>query len=344
MDIDTLKRRLQDHLSDGLVTIIGSGLSVAEGIPSMGKLAEHVLAEIPPRIPDGSKSLWEAIANDLQANVDLETALLKNRPDDHIESSLVEVTAAFILEAETNVLNEVTAGTRVLRFTKLIPHMLKPVTGIPIITSNYDRLLEVAIEKAGLFVNTLFVGHHFGRLDAEAAHMSLCKRVTTYRGKHTLTLYPHAIVLKPHGSLDWYMHNTDPIRCPLPLSLQRLIITPGLNKYRGGYNRPFDSHRERANREIDRATRFLIIGYGFRDEHLQTHLEPALKKGKAALLLTHSLSGEAARLINECNAMIALCADPIDHGTTVVMKDSTVSLPGLRLWDVDGFVKGVFEL
>ena len=317
---------------------------MAEGIPGMGKLAEHVLAEIPRRIPVSSKTLWDAIADDLKASVDLETALLRNCPDDQIESLIVELTAAFILEAETKVIAEVTAGTRVLRFTKLLPHMLKPSSGIPIITSNYDRLLEVAAEQAELFVNSLFVGHHFGRLDADAAHLSLCKKLTTYRGKPTLTLYPHAIVLKPHGSLDWYMHNSDPIRCPLPMSLQRLIITPGLNKFRGGYNRPFDAHRERANREIDRATRFLIIGYGFRDEHLQTHLEPALKKGKAALLLTHSLTPQALQLISECSSMLALCADPVNHGTTVVMKDNTTSLPGLTLWDLDGFVKGVFEL
>ena len=158
-----------------------------------------------------------------------------------------------------------------LRFTNLIRHMLKEETGIPVITTNYDRLLEVAVECAGLCVNTLFVGQHLGRLDADAAHRSMCKSFEKYKGRFLLKFHPHAVVLKPHGSLDWYMQNDDPVRCPL-LDLQRLIITPGLNKYRGGYNRPFDSHRERANREIDRATRFLIIGYGFRDEHLQTHL------------------------------------------------------------------------
>jgi hypothetical protein len=151
-------------------------------------------------------------------------------------------------------------------------------------------------------------------------------------------------MLKPHGSLDWYKHNSDPIRCPLPLSLQRLIITPGLNKFRGGYNRPFDSHRERANREIDKASRFLIIGYCFRYEHLQPHLEPALRRGKPALLLTYSLSDQARRLINECNAITALCADTTNNGTTAIIDGAPMSLPGQCLWDLDSFVKGVFQL
>jgi len=344
MDLDDLKRRLQDHFSDGLVTIVGSGLSVAEGIPGMGKLAKHLLAEVPGRIPDGSKALWGSISSDLIADVDLESALLKNRPDDHIESSIVDLTAHFILDAETRVVEELTAGSRVLRFTRLLPQMLKPDTGIPIITTNYDRLLEIAIEKAGLSVNTLFVGHHFGRLDAESAHLTMCKSLTKFKGKQFLKLSAHAVVLKPHGSLDWYMHDADPIRCPLPLSLQRLIITPGLNKFRGGYNRPFDSHRERANREIDRATRFLIVGYGFRDEHLQTHLEPELKKGKPALLLTHSLTSRAGELLSECSRMIALCADTTKDGTRVITRDNSEFFPGISLWDLDGFVKGVFEV
>ena len=60
MDLDALKLRLQNHFSDGLVTIVGSGLSVAEGLPSMGQLAAHLLAEIPVHLPGKSMALWEA--------------------------------------------------------------------------------------------------------------------------------------------------------------------------------------------------------------------------------------------------------------------------------------------
>ncbi len=66
----------------------------------------------------------------------------------------------------------------------------------------------------------------------------------------------HAVVLKPHGSLDWYRKETEPVRCTFPIDAPRLIITPGLNKFRGGYDQPFDAHRESANKEIDNAQRF----------------------------------------------------------------------------------------
>lgn len=50
LDLSAVKRRLQDHLQEGLLIVVGSGLSAAEGIPGMGLLAEHLKREIPPRL------------------------------------------------------------------------------------------------------------------------------------------------------------------------------------------------------------------------------------------------------------------------------------------------------
>lgn len=36
MDIDTIKKLIQEFFQEGTVTIVGSGLSLAEGIPGMG--------------------------------------------------------------------------------------------------------------------------------------------------------------------------------------------------------------------------------------------------------------------------------------------------------------------
>lgn len=35
MDLHGVKTRLQQHLTDGLVLVVGSGLSCAEGLPGM---------------------------------------------------------------------------------------------------------------------------------------------------------------------------------------------------------------------------------------------------------------------------------------------------------------------
>ncbi len=345
MDIDKLKQRLQSHFTDGLVTIIGAGLSAAEGIPGMVALANHLIGSVPSTLTSApSLKMWDSVKAELGAGVDLETALLNNPPDEDLESVIVTLTAQLLLEEETKIIQEVIQGKRELHLSRLFKHMRKPNTGIPIITTNYDRLVEVAAESVGLGVDTLFVGHYLGSLDPKQSKYCLCRGVRKLGKKAVhLKFTDHIVLLKPHGSFGWYQHNDNPVASPIPLSEQPLIITPGLNKFRGGYNRPFDTHRERANNEIDKADRFLIIGYGFNDDHLQIHLEQQLRSGKQALILTRSLSDKAKGVVSESSGAIALCLDKAKSGTRVVTSTDDFVLPSLNLWDVDVFINEVLE-
>lgn len=136
--------------------------------------------------------------------------------------------------------------------------------------------------------------------------MSFCREVTLKAGRAQYRYRPRANIFKPHGSLDWYHRDGKPVRYSGDLDLPRLIITPGLNKFRNGYESPFDRHRERANSAIDRASRFLVIGYGFNDDHLETHRTPRIRSGVPTLLLTYGLSDNAVKLVNECHNVIAI--------------------------------------
>jgi hypothetical protein len=343
LDLHELKKTLQSHLTDGLVIIVGSGLSSSEGIPGMGELATHLLASIPSRLRKDSVKSWESIGEALKSGVDLESALLKHPPSSELEVLLVESTVSFLLPKELEIIGEVVQGKRTLRFSKLLTHLLKPNTGIPVVTTNYDRLVEVAAEASGLGVDSLFVGHHLGRVDQKESQFSLCRGITQRKKGIYLNYAEHIVVLKPHGSLDWFLSNGVPVRCSLQLEGQRLIITPGINKFRGGYDRPFDAHRERANREIDRAARYLIIGYGFNDDHLQTHLEHQLLSGKPALLLSRGLSQKAKELTAKCSGVMALCNDDASGGCRYIKEKSEEIVPGLALWDLEVFIKEVLE-
>jgi hypothetical protein len=42
MDYEALVKYVQEHFTDGLALVIGSGLSAAEGIPGMPELAAHL--------------------------------------------------------------------------------------------------------------------------------------------------------------------------------------------------------------------------------------------------------------------------------------------------------------
>ena len=86
---------------------------------------------------------------------------------------------------------------------------------------------------------------------------------------------------------------------------------------------------------------YIIIGYGFGDGHLETHLIQQLNAGKPALLLTHSLSPRALELTRKCKHITAICSDGAD-GSTIVTATSEISIPHINLWDLKSMLKEVF--
>jgi hypothetical protein len=345
LEIHDLKIHLQQHMSDGLVTVVGSGLSCAEGLPSMGELADHLCGVVGPGLVGADADIWADMEPLIRAN-GLEAALLEKAPTPDIEAAISIATGSLVGEREKRVIEEVFSGARTLRLTRLIRHMLKPSSGIPIVTTNYDRLVEIAAEEAGLGVDTMFVGRFAGSFNERESRLSFCRDVSL-KGKRVMCQYqPRALVYKPHGSLDWYPRDGKPVHFSGDLpGVQRLIITPRQNKFRNGYESPFDHHRSRANEAIDRASRFLILGYGFNDDHLETHLSPAIKSGKPALLLTHTLSAKARALATEyANVMaVEFSNESGTTGTRVYIEKSACFFPALGLWDLDAFITEVLE-
>lgn len=234
MDFDELVRFVQEHFTDGLALVVGSGLSSAEGIPGMQELAAH-LSCCASSLSGDEANLWSNIQATLNAGKGLESALLNNAPSETLQVWIAQKTAELLMPKEREVISEVLQGKRKLRLTTFLKKVLKPKPGLPILTPNYDRLIEVACEMAGFHVDTTAIGHYAGEFDHTRSCMaSCCGIITRARTPPTLEHFPRAIVLKPHGSFDWYQFGNEARRCSLELDAERLIITPGLNKYRAG--------------------------------------------------------------------------------------------------------------
>ena len=310
----------------------------------MGELATHLDATVRSGLAVAEVDKWNAISR-LLSTKGLEAALLEVPPTQGLEIAIVARTAELIAMRERQIIADVFSKKRTLRFTRLVKQLLKPHAGLPIVTTNYDRLIEVAVEEAGLGVDTLFVGYFAGELNEQESRLSFCREVTLKAGRAQYRYRPRANVFKPHGSLDWYHRDGKPVRYSGDLDLPRLIITPGLNKFRNGYESPFDRHRERANAAVDRASRFLVIGYGFNDNHLETHLTPRIRSGVPTLLLTCSLSDNAVKLVNECSNVLAIQRAEQDGapGSSVFVAGVETFFPGLDLWDLGSFVAEVLE-
>ncbi|MBL0908325.1 SIR2 family protein [Pectobacterium carotovorum] len=345
MTLDSIKKHLQEHFSDGLVTIIGSGLSCAEGLPGMGELAKHLSSELGNNLSAEDAALWKEIKPLLATN-GLEAALLAKAPTATLEAAISFLTGELVVRQERQVIAEVFNGQRKLRLTRLLAHLLKPSSGLPIVTTNYDRLVEIAVEEAGVGADTMFVGRFSASLNERESKLSFCRNVTFKKPNITYHYRTRALICKPHGSLDWYFRDGKPVAYSGELDgVPRLIITPGQNKFRNGYESPFDHHRNKANDSIDRASRFLILGYGFNDDHLETHLSPAIRGGKPTLMLAYSLTPNATKLALEYASVTALeshCENGV-QGTRLIINKKQLFIPKLELWDVHKFIDEVLE-
>lgn len=343
MKLHNVKEHLQNHLSDGLVIIVGSGLSCAEGIPGMIRLAKHLVDEIPKNIKGDDQELWTEISAFLAAGEDLESVLLKVKLSETLEAVVLDATHAFILLHESKVIKEVSCEGRVLKFSKLLSHLLKPNSGLPVITTNYDRLIEIATEAAGLAVNNLSTGKYFSSFDPRESKLSMCRNIRR-KGKFAHLEYTDFLtVLKPHGSVDWFLVNEEPIFSPIMIDAKKLMITPGVNKFRSGYDRPFDTHRELANKEIDKASRYLIIGYGFNDDHLQVHLKQQLNNGKPAVILTHDITEKTRRYIADRKNIWTVVSRDGVSGFKLIIGNDEFEFNDLNIWNLKIFVEEVLE-
>ena len=81
MDLDEVKKTIQNFFQENTVTIVGSGLSLAEGIPGMNSLSSELQLRIPTMIADADDvDKWKKISSDLSSGVGLEQALHNTKP------------------------------------------------------------------------------------------------------------------------------------------------------------------------------------------------------------------------------------------------------------------------
>lgn len=342
MDYPALVTWIQEHLTDGLVLVVGSGLSAAEGIPGMPELASHLEAQS-TSLTGSDVALWGEVATVLKANEGLEAALLKHQPTESLETWIRLETTKLLLPPERAVIEAVVSGQRTLRLTELLSRILKPPGGLPILTPNYDRLIEVACEMSGLHVDTMACGLYAGTFDHKKSMMASCRAIRRAGRVDVLDHQPRAVVLKPHGSFDWYRNGGSAMRCSVDLCRERAIITPGVNKYKAGYNAPFDKHRELANDHIKQAARLLIIGYGFNDDHLQTHLVQRITEGTPTLVLCRTAGDKVQTLARESPQCVCVSAGSSLGRIAVLSKSVNAEHEAPEIWDVGTLAKELLQ-
>lgn len=344
LEVNQIKQDLQQHLSQGLVVIVGSGLSCAEGMPGMPALTQH-LARADP-IAAGvecDKSSWTKLIGEIRQH-GVEDALQRNSPDPAVADFIRIECASCMRAPEEAIIQDVLTQKKVLRFTSLLPY-LPSGSRLPVVTTNYDRLLELAIEVAGYRVDTKALGTYHAPFSTTEGAYAFCTKIEVGKGqRRTIRKVEQRVVslYKPHGSLDWINFGGVPVRSGFSVAPKdSLIITPGQQKYRAGYDKPFDMQRSLANEAIIKASKLLIIGYGFNDDHLEVHLDAKIKSGTPTLILARNLTGNTLVHLTRPSVRALEQNAAIGKGTIVHFGSQTLTLQDEDLWDVNGFVTGV---
>lgn len=276
---------------------------------------------------------WQKIEA-LLSTRSLEDALLNEKPCGTVEKVIRQVTADYISTYEHTVIAEVIAG-RKLRFTDYLEKFTLRGAGITVITTNYDRLIELSAECRGARVDTQFIGKYLSRFSPDESKNTFISAIRSGRPEFA----PRVTILKPHGCLSWYLINGEPRSVPFTLAADRMIITPGANKYEAGYAIPFDQQRASANSAIDNSPRYVIIGYGFADDHLQTHLSKELQN-KPAAVFAYELTQKAKDIIFAYPELIGF--EAAGSGTRVISRTDNIVFDGINLWDIREMIKEVF--
>lgn len=319
------------------VIVLGSGASVPYGLPTMGGLADHLIASKPTLPDDHHVETWNAFVA-MSATTDLETVLTKVPMPEALTHHIVEATWDRIAAEDRRVFEAIVQDHQLLALTSLLRHLLTSTHDeVDVVTTNYDRLAEYAADAGELCHSTGFSHGHL-----RFRHKEHPLRFTQNK-KPARTVN----VWKVHGSLDWFQGPDGAAPVGLPLMPMRmpgyspLIVTPGIEKFQKTHDEPFRTILAGADRALQRARGYVCIGYGFNDRHIQPKLiERCAAEAVPLTLLTRTMTPAARDFLlgGRCRSYLVL--EQCVGGTRAYCRDypEGVDLPQPDLWTLPGFL------
>ena len=320
-------RFIQDSISMVPVIVIGSGASAAYGIAGMGELADYIVQEVNPL--EEEKIKWEKFKQLLDEGADLESALHEIDLSDRLEMEIIKKTKKLILSKDVVVREKVALNQIEMPLTKLLRYLNSTASPqLKIITTNYDRLIEYALDDAGIDYDTGFKGSYIQKFNERMNRLS-----------------NKAEVLKVHGSLDWYSNSLFEV-LSLPDSFQDVeslapvMVTPGKRKYEHTHDDPFRSLISRVDLLFSKANSILIIGFGFNDRHIQPKLMQKMRDSETPIIIiTKSLTPQARAFIKTNENSKILGIEEGSNGSNLVFPNKDDVEISFSIWELGEFIK-----
>ena len=204
---------------------------------------------------------------------------------------------------------------------------------IDIVTTNYDRLADYAIDKVGATPITGFEGRFIRKLELPSASVT---RKRIHAREKLVYLW------KVHGSLDWFKSFDDTIvefshTREIPQNFYPLIIPPGKEKYSGTHEEPFRTIIAEADKAFVQARSYLCVGYGFNDEHVQPKLLEQIAQKKPIVILARTMTEACKKHIIDSKVKKFLIFEKDGCSTKVYGNGWVERYPG-EYWQLENFL------
>ena len=333
--------RAQRCLHEAPTIILGSGASVDHGIPSMHDLTNHVIQSI-----DAAQFREDSTLKDFTeyaVRFGIEKALADFSLDDDFHHRVLKIIWSLIRDSDASVLAQLFVSPNLLPLTRLYRHLFTSThTDIHVVTTNYDRLAEYAAEAADY---AHYTGFSYGHLRRPAGNEDwhLCRGPRLAR---TVRIW------KVHGSIDWFTTENSHVVAGLDpqmhAPIKPLIVTPGEHKYRITHEEPFRTIISRADAALESARAYLIIGYGFNDDHIQPKLLDSIQRREVpTLVLTKELSEAGRELLCDGASTNYMIFESDGSDGTRVHFDTPHQMevvPCARLWRLRDFLRTTLSI
>ena len=322
-------------------------LDVRFGMPA---LKDHLLSYVVPESGESEQDRqWTAVTEDLKRGDDLENAL-DNVADSALLQKITATTGRFISsldrEFAMKIASREVAWPATAFFGRLVDALPEGDPVLHVLTPNYDTLFEHACDSVGVLYTSGFFGGFERHMDWSAVDQSMMQKQLVRSGsrmKPILKKRKYVRLYKVHGSLNLFFHQNTVVEHNAwawdpPKFADRVMITPGLSKYEMLQNCRQELLRP-ADEEITKANRFLFLGYGFNDSHLEAYIKQKLILHACnGLIVTRDSNPRIEALLQEAPNLWLVCKMPDegDDGTRVFNNQYAgwLTLPAKRIWDI----------
>lgn len=315
--------------------IVGTGLSVAYGVPGMAKLSKYLSRKISKVNDPDLKYMWDKHYPNIKKE-GLEAGLAGiESTEDRLVEIIKKNTAEYILDSEEKIFEKILLVDT--GFSKLLAY-LRDTVGvsqkiIDIMTPNYDRIIEIVCDKLGIGVITGFTGSLHGNFKGNIlkhpAEVYNCKNHTWVR------------LFKPHGSINWINENGKEYLTNNYNILKKKteyidIVTPGSSKYKMSLvNNTLRFMREEFNELLTGRYHYslIIYGYGFNDAHFNTVLYECFEHKNILILAREVKQDIIDKALAGKNITIFYHKDSKDY----MIHKGTQYIVDIPLWDINQF-------